>query len=268
MDMDTLIPLITSWGMRIVGAIVFMVVAFWIANRLQSFAKKRMDKAGVDSTLSDFGSSTMRWAILIMSGIAMLGIFGVETTSFAALIGAGGLAVGLAFQGTLSNVAAGVMLMLFRPFTAGDVISVAGQTGKVAAIDLFSTTMDTVDNRRIIVPNGAVFGTTIENITFHDTRRVDVNVGCDYSASIDETRAALVAAAATVDGVLAEPGAVAVLTGLGGSSVDWQLRVWCKTEDYFAVLEAATRAVKIELDAVGIGIPFPQMDVHVDGKLG
>ncbi len=268
MDLDTLIPLVTTWGMRVAGAIFFMVAAFWIANRIQSFSKNRMAKAGIDVTLSDFASSSMRWALLIMSGIATLGIFGVETTSFAALIGAAGLAIGLAFQGTLSNVAAGVMLILFRPFTAGDVITVAGQTGKVATIDLFTTTLDTVDNRRIIVPNGAVFGTTIENITYHDTRRVDVNVGCDYSASIDETRAALMAAAKTVEGALQDPPAQAVLMGLGGSSVDWQLRIWCKTEDYFAVLEAGTRAAKLELDAVGIGIPYPQMDVHLDGKLG
>ena len=269
MDTEKIAEYAVQYGGKVVVAIIFIFAAFWLAGKVQSALEKRLSARGIDATLSRFAGSAVRWMLLIAALVACLGIFGIETTSFAAVIASAGLAVGLAFQGALSNLAAGVMLILFRPFTAGDVVTAAGSTGKVDAIDLFSTTMDTVDNKRIIVPNSLVFGATIENVTFHDTRRVDVNVGADYGASIDETLTVLKAAAAKCPGILTGEGheVAAVLVELGGSSVDWQVRVWCNTADYFAVKHDLTREVKMALDAAGIGIPFPQMDVHLDGAL-
>jgi small conductance mechanosensitive channel len=202
-----------------------------------------------------------------MALLAALGMFGIRTTSFAAVIGAASLAIGLAFQGTLSNIASGVMLLIFRPFTVDDVINAAGITGKVIEIGLFTTAFDTLDNRRIFVPNALIFGGTIENVTFHEKRRVDVSVGTDYGADLDEVRAVLDAAVATVQGILDDPEPQVYLVELGGSSIDWSVRVWCVTDDYWEVRERTTRAVKIALDTASIGIPFPQMDVHLDGGL-
>ena len=223
-----------------------------------------MERAGVEPTLSQFLGAAARWLVLVLSFVAILGVFDVPVTSFAAVIGGAALAIGLAFQGSLANLASGVMLLIFRPFKVGDVISVAGVTAKVIEIELFSTTLDTPDNRRIILPNGSVFGSTIENVTYHPVRRVDVNVGVDYSAAVDATRETLAAAVADIPGQDEELEPQVVLGDLGDSAVNWQVRVWAPTEDYFAMKEAVTRAAKLALDGAGIGIPFPQMDVHVD----
>lgn len=159
------------------------------------------------------------------------------------------------------------MLLVFRPFKVGDVVSVAGITAKVVEIELFTTLFDTPDNRRIIVPNGQIFGSTIENITFHETRRVDVNVGTDYGADLKETRAVLERVAANVEGGLDDPAPQIYLTELAGSSINWAVRVWAQTPDYWAVRERITDEIKDALDDAEIGIPFPQMDVHLDGIL-
>jgi small conductance mechanosensitive channel len=249
------------------GALAFLVVSWMVAAWVGRTVRRGFIKASVDDTLGIFLSNAARWAILIMAMLAALGMFGIQTTSFAAVIGAAGLAVGLAFQGTLSNIASGVMLLIFRPFKVDDVINAAGVTGKVIEIGLFTTSFDTLDNRRIFVPNALIFGGTIENVTYHDKRRVDVSVGTDYGADLDEVRTVLERSIVSVDGILDEPESQIYLLELGASSIDWAVRVWCRTEDYWEVREAVTRAIKVELDTAGIGIPFPQMDVHVDGAL-
>jgi len=170
----------------------------------------------------------------------------------------------MALSGTLGHFASGVMLLIFRPFKVGDVINAAGVIGKVYEIELFTTALDTPDNRRIIVPNGSIYGATIENISHHPTRRVDVAVGVDYSADIDKTREVLDAAARSVEGILSDPPHAIVLGDLGDSAVNWTVRVWCNSADYWGIKEQLTRAVKQHLDQAGIGIPFPQMDVHLD----
>lgn len=257
-------PLLMTWGTRMVGVLVLLFVAWILAGWISRLCVRGMSKAQIDETLTRFVGSLVRWLIILLAMLACVGAFGIPTTSFAALIGAAGLAVGLAFQGTLSNFAAGVMLLVFRPFNVGDVINAGGQTGKVFSIQLFTVVIDTFDNRRIIIPNSAVFGSTIENITFHPIRRADVNVGCDYSADIDQTREILMAAAQGVDGGLDDPEPVVFLRGLGASSVDWSVRVWANKDDFGTVQQATIRAVKNALDAAGIGIPYPQMDVHLD----
>ncbi|PCI07235.1 hypothetical protein COB72_10665, partial [bacterium] len=160
--------------------------------------------------------------------------------------------------------------LIFQPSTnevLKDVANAGGTTGKVIEIGLFTTTFDTPDNRRIIVPNGAIFGGTIENVSFHDTRRVDVEVGTDYGADIDKTREILMATAKACENVLPDPGPGIVLAGLGGSSIDWSIRVWVNAADYWGVKDQLTRDVKYALDNADIGIPYPQMDVHIDGKV-
>ena len=263
---DTM-ALVTDYGLNALWALAVLFGGWIVAGWIGGAVRKACDKAKIDVTLGKFFAKAARWIILIMVVLACLGMFGVETTSFAAVLAAAGFAVGMALQGTLSNFAAGVMLLIFRPFKVGDVVCVAGHTGKVNEIELFTTTMDTPDNRRLILPNGAIFGASIENVTFHDKRRVDVAVGVDYSADIDKTRAVLTEAATGVTGRLQDEDPMVILAELGASSVDWSVRVWSKTADFFAVKEALTEAIKKALDQAEIGIPFPQMDVHVDGAL-
>ncbi len=179
---------------------------------------------------------------------------------------AAGFAIGLAFQGTLSNFSAGVLLLVFRPFKVGDLINAAGVMGKVNEIDLFTTTLDTPDNRRLIIPNSSISGGTIENVSYHKHRRVEVIVGVAYSASLDSTREALTAAAESLRHKLIDGegrGYAIILGTLADSSVQWKVRFWVATADFFLVTELLTQEIKRRLDASGIQIPFPQMDVHL-----
>lgn len=263
-DFAGLTDTIARFGLQLIGVLLLLAAAWIVARWARRATQKNLSKTRLDVTLTKFFSSMVGWLILIMAVIAILGIFGISTASFAAVIGAAGLAVGLAFQGTLSNFSAGVMLLTFRPFKVGDAVKVAGEIGKVDEIDLLTTHIDTPDNRRIVIPNSKIFGDTIETITYHPTRRVDVAVGTDYPADLDRVRAVLAAAAASVEGGLADPPPQVFLDSLGDSAIAWYVRVWCKTPDYFAVREALTRAIKKALDEAGIGIPFPQLDVHLD----
>lgn len=262
--LETLKLIATQYALKVLGVIILVIVAFWVARRVKQLIVRIAEKRSMDVTVGRFLGTLARWLVVTLAFIAALGVFGVETTSFAAILGAAGLAIGLALQGSLSHLAAGVMLLIFRPFKVGDYVEIAGDGGTVESITLFTTALDTLDNRRIIVPNGKVFGAVIENRTFHDIRRVDVNVGVAYGDDMQRTREILGRALAGVPGRIAEPASAAVLINLGGSSVDWQLRVWCKTEDYWAVREATTQAAKAALDEAGLSIPFPQVDVHMD----
>lgn len=270
MDLTTLdaslLEFLTGFVPKLVGVVLLLVVAWIIAGWAGRSVRKSIGTR-IDPTIASFFGSLAKYAILVMALLSCLQIFGVGTTSFAAVIGAAGLAIGLAMQGTLGNFSSGLMLLAFRPFKVGDVINTGGVTGKVFEIGMFTTEIDTFDNRRFTVPNGAIYGATIENITFHDTRRVDVAVGTDYPASISEARKVLLQAAGSVSGILPEPAPVAVLQELGSSSIDWSVRVWSNTADYWDVRQELTQKVKESLDAAGIGIPFPQMDVHIDGKI-
>lgn len=259
--------MIVSYAASAAGAIIFLFIAFIIAGWARRVTTGSLKRAKVDITLAKFLGVIVRWVIVILAIVASLRMFGIETTSFVAIIGAAGLAIALSFQGALSNLASGVMLLLFRPFKVGDVVSVGGNTGKVDEIGLTSTSMDTPDNRRIIVPNSDIFGATIENISHHMERRADVEVGIDYSADIDATRAVLQRAGESVEGRDPSKDVQVYLKGLGASSVDWVVRIWTTSADFWAVKERGVRAVKVHLDEAGIGIPFPQMDVHLDGRL-
>jgi len=256
--------MIVRYAPPIVGVLVLLLVAYIVSGWVGRLVARLLTRAKVQKTLSTFFGNCARWALMVLALVACLGVFGVETTSFAAVIGAATLAIGLAFQGSLSNLAAGVMLLIFHPFKVEDFIKVEGQLGTVKEISLFTTELDTVDNRRIILPNGKVFSSTIENFSFHEVRRVDVSVGVEYPADLDRTREVLTQAAAEVPGTLKDPPPQIILLSLGNSSIDWEVRVWTKGADYWTTLDATTRAVKMALDKAGLGIPFPQMDVHLD----
>ncbi len=256
--------LVQDYGMPLLWALIIMVVAFMLAGVANRGVRKSLARAKIDETLGRFFGKMAKYTVLILGVIVAMGKMGIEVTAFAAILAAAGFAVGMALSGTLGHFASGVMLLIFRPFKIGDVVNAGGVTGKVYEISLFTTAMDTPDNRRIIVPNGSVYGSTIENISHHGTRRVDVAVGVDYSADIDKTREVLDAAAKSVEGILTDPAHAIVLGDLGDSAVTWTVRVWCNAGDYWGIKELTTRSVKQHLDDAGIGIPFPQMDVHVD----
>ncbi|MCZ6837467.1 MAG: mechanosensitive ion channel [Planctomycetota bacterium] len=256
---EKLAPQLTTLMVVVVFLFFGWISSMWLARLTQ----RTLTKAKVDLTLTRFAGKAVKYAILLFVMLGCLSRFGIEMTSFAALIAACGFAIGLAFQGSLSNFAAGMMLLIFRPFKVGDFVDVGGQRGTVFEIGILATALDTSDNRRIIVPNSNVFGNIIENISFHDTRRVDVSVGVDYSADLDRTREVLADAIGLVDHILDEPESKVALTGLGASSVDWVVRVWVDAADYWTVRENLLRAVKMSLDQAKIGIPYPQMDVHL-----
>ena len=264
---DTWVLFWQSVGQPVLLAVVLIVAVLLIAGWVRRITERSLTRARVEQTLSRFLANVVKVLILVAGGIAILGTLGVETTSFAAALAAAGFAIGMALSGTLGNVAAGVMLLLFRPFKVGDAVTVNGVTAKVFQINLFNTEFDTFDNRRVIMPNSSVFGNTIENISHHATRRVDVTVGTTYSSDIDKAREVLMEAARSTEHILPEPEPAVVLTGMGASSIDWAVRVWVNAPDFWAVKDRLTRNVKVALDEADIGIPFPQMDLHIDGSV-
>jgi small conductance mechanosensitive channel len=263
-DPNKFIDPVIEYGPKVIGVLVALVLALMIAGWTERVVRVALERRSFDATLTRFFAKLARYFILIAAVLGCLGVFGIQTASFAAVLAAAGFAIALAFQGTLGNFAAGVMLLVFRPFKVGDYVEVNGETGTCEHIDLFTCEFRTLDNRRLIVPNGSVFGNTITNYTGYEVRRVDIDVGAEYSADVDATRAALEKAAAKVEGKLTDPPPQVFLKGLGDSSIDWQVRVWCKTPDYWDVWQATVRATKLALDEAGIGIPFPQRDVHFD----
>ena len=264
---DTWVLLWDSAGKRILLALVLIIAVFILASWISKLTGKAVRKAKVEETLARFLANLAKYIVLIAGGVAILGTLGVETTSFAAVLAAIGFAIGMAMSGMLGNIASGIMLLLFRPFKVGDVVDAAGVKGTIYEIGLFTTAFDTFDNRRIIVPNNEIFGGNIENVSHHATRRVDVAVGTEYSADIDTTRGVLMKAAKGTENILDEPEPMVYLNELGSSSINWAVRVWVNAGDYWAVKDALTRNVKYALDQAEIGIPFPQMDVHIDGGI-
>jgi small conductance mechanosensitive channel len=247
-----------------VAFIAILLVGRYLARWVRDLIRGGLDAPGADRTLTRFAGNFAYYGIFLLALFAGLETVGIETASFVAVLAAASFAVGLALQGTLANFAAGIMLLIFRPFSVGDYVDIAGETGFVREIQLFFTRMETRDNRLIIVPNSDIFGATIENIFANDEIRVDCDVGTDYPADIDDTRDVLLEAARSVDDRIEERGEQAALVELGGSSINWQVRIWATPDDYFRLKQELTRQVKYKLDEADIGIPFPQMDVHLD----
>ena len=261
--MKTVVAVISVWGVRVVGALAVLIVGRGIAAWARRAMRRGLERAQIDVSLIPFLSSLTYYVLLAVVIIIVLNLFGIETTSLIAVLGAAGLAVGLAMQGTLSNVAAGVMLLMFRPFRLGDYVEVAGSAGTVAEIGLFSTVLNTIDNTQITAPNSAVFGQTIHNYTANATRRNDMVIGISYSDDIGRAIDTIMKVLGADDRVLREPAPVVAVSALGESSVDLVVRPWCRREDYWDLRFALLRGIKEGLDAAGVSIPFPQRDVHL-----
>jgi small conductance mechanosensitive channel len=242
------------------GAI--LMAAVWVGGFVKSYiVGYSREYEDIDEMLFTFLGSIARYALLIFAGIFILARFGIQTASLVAVIGAAGLAIGLALQGTLANLAAGVMLVIFRPFKIGDFVELGGFSGTVKGVSLFTTELATPDNVQIILPNGQVFGAAIKNYSFHDTRRVDLVFGVSYGSNLKVAEEILRKLMDADDRILTSPEAFLKVTNLGDSSVDFTMRVWVDADDYWDVKFDLTRQAKDALDAGGIEIPFPTTTV-------
>ena len=259
------ISLLTTYGLDVIGAIAILVIGVWLAGRVQKLVRKGLTKSDrVDETLIGFFSSIARYLVLIVAGMAVLDRFGVETTSLVAVLGAAGLAIGLALQGTLSNVAAGVMLLIFRPFKVGDFVEAAGHAATIKELNLFFTVMATGDNVKIIVPNGQIWGSSLKNFSANATRRVDFVFGIAYDADIDKAMGLIRDIVADDERVHKDPEPFLVVSNLGDSSVDITVRIWTDAGNYWPVKFDTTKAVKERFDAEGVGIPFPTTTIYLE----
>ena len=265
MDTSNLLEnIILPWGIRIALALVIFYVGRIVVSMLVNVANKFMRNRDMDDILVKFLCSIMRWVLLLFVVIAALSQLGIDTTSLIALLGAAGLAIGLSLQSSLSNFASGVMLIVYRPFTKGDFVEVAGTSGSVDNISIFTTTLTTPDNKEVIVPNGAVLGNNITNYSARPTRRVDMVFGIGYDDDIKKAKELLEQIIAADERVLADPAPVVALGELADSSVNFLVRPWVNAADYWGVLWDTTETVKLKFDEAGISIPYPQMDVHLD----
>ncbi len=266
-SLDAAVETVTTFGaefgLKVLGALVLMVVGAWVAKRVRVGLQGQLGRSGLDATLVPFVAAMTYWGLMAFIVIAVIGILGVPTAQFVAVIGAAGLAVGLALQGTLSNFAAGVMLLVFRPFSVGHWVEVAGTAGTVREISVFSTVLHTGDNIRVTVPNSQVYGQTIRNYTANPTRRIDLVVGVGYGDDLGVARDTMLRVLTSDERVLEDPAPNVQVSDLGDSSVDFIVRPWCRTEDYWALRWDLVRRLKEELEAAGCNIPFPQRDVHL-----
>ena len=252
------------WGINIVMALAIFVIGRRISKILLAVVDKMFNKAGMDPMLVRFVHSILNALLLLFIIIASLDQLGVDTTSFIALIGAAGLAVGLALQGSLQNFAAGVMLIVFRPFKVGDFVDAAGVAGTIETIGIFTTTMKTGDNREIIIPNGSIYNGTITNFSARDTRRVDMVFGIGYDDDIRKAKEIMQSIIDADDRILKEPKPLIAVGELADSSVNFNVRPWVNSGDYWAVLFDLNEKIKLAFDDNGISIPYPQMDLHIN----
>jgi small conductance mechanosensitive channel len=254
------------WGINILMALAIFVIGRWISRFLVALISRLMKKARVDHMLVGFVTSIINAVLLLFIIVAALDRLGVNTTSFIALIGAAGLAVGLSLQGSLQNFACGVLLIIFRPFKVGDYIEAAGTAGVIEEIGIFSTRMKTGDNREIIVPNGAIYGGNITNYSARDTRRIDMVFGIGYGDDLKKAREIIQSILAADARILKDPEPLVAVGELGESSVNFNVRPWVASADYWAVRFDLNEKIKLAFDEAGISIPFPQMDLHLHEK--
>ena len=254
--------LLMSYGPKLLLAILTLIIGLWLINRVMKGLNQTLTSR-VDATLGQFVSSILSVVLKVVLLISVASMVGIETTSFIAVLGAAGLAVGLALQGSLANFAGGVLILLFKPFKVGDLIQAQGHTGTVKDIQIFNTILKTGDNRIVIIPNGALSNSSMININQETTRRVDFTFGISYNDDIDRARAALHFLANNDARVLANPSPLVAVSELADSSVNFTMRVWVNTPDYWGVYFDMHELVKKEFDAQGISIPYPQQDLHV-----
>ena len=251
------------WGLKVVAAIAIFLIGRWVAMGVRKGVNRMMEKAGTDPIIVGFVGSISYIALLAFVIIAALGQLGIQTTSFIAILGAAGLAIGLALQGSLANFAAGFLMIMFRPFRVGDFIEGAGVAGVVESIQIFTTTMKTGDNKTIIIPNAKLSSDNVINYSAKPTRRVDMTVGVAYDADLSHVRDVLKDIISKESRIHSDPEPLIAVAELADSSVNFVVRVWTDTGDYWAVMFAMNETIKNRFDAEGIGIPFPQRDLHI-----
>lgn len=257
------VQLLSVHGLNILIALFVFIIGKMVAKSLANLTEKLLNKAEVEETLAIFLRTVIYYILIAAVVIAALGQAGVNVTSFLAVLGAAGLAIGLALKDSLSNFAAGVLLILFKIFKKGDVVTAGGETGKVTAIKIFYTVLTTPDNKEITIPNSGVLSGSITNVTANDTRRVDLVMGIGYEDDISKAKELLTKIVTEDPRVLKDPAPQVEVSELADSSVNFVVRPWCKTEDYWGVYFAVTEKVKILFDQEGISIPYPQTDVHL-----
>jgi len=250
-------------GIKVATALAIFLIGKFVIRLAVGAIAKVMQKQDVDKTLETFICNLVRTALMVVVVIAAIGALGVETTSFIAIFGAAGLAIGLALQGSLSNFASGVLIVLFRPYKVGDWIEAAGISGSVEQVQILTTILKTGDNKQIIVPNSQIMDSIITNYSANDTRRVDMVVGVSYGDDLDKVRKTLEDLIAAEDRILPEPAPTIAVSALADSSVNFVVRPWVKSADYWGVMFDMTEAIKKRFDKEGISFPFPQQDVHL-----
>ena len=255
--------LIISYGMQLLAAIAIFIIGKWLAHMVTNAIVSAMNKKSVDQTISKFTGSLTYTVLLVFVIIASLGQLGIQTASFVAIIGAAGLAVGFALQGSLSNFASGVLLILFRPIRTGDFVEAAGEMGIIDEVGIFSTNMKTVDNKVIIIPNSNIMGGNITNYSMESTRRIDMVIGIAYDADIRKAKQLLADIISKDERVLKDPEVTIAVAELADSSVNFVVRPWVKSDDYWPTKFDLLETIKLRFDEEGIAIPFPQMDIHV-----
>ncbi len=261
--MDSAVPLVTTYGMRIIGAVLILIIGRILSNILGSLVSKALTKGKLEPSLVGFLVSLTKIAVIVFSVIAALAKFGVETTSFVAVLGAVGFAVGFALQGSLGNFAAGVMILLFKPIKVGDLVETSGFLGTISEIGLFVTIMNTLDNRRIIIPNGKLTSDVINNVNANGLRRVDMTAGISYDDDMNLAKRLCMEVLEKHPHVLKEPAPAVAISEMGDSSVNLVVRPWTNPDYYWDVHFDVTQGIKEAFDANGISIPFPQRDVHM-----
>ena len=257
------LKLLTIYGLKVIAAVIVFVVGRWVAKGLTKFAEKLMNRRQVDPTIISFVTHLTYIALLIFVVLAALGQLGIQTTSFIAVIGAAGLAIGLALQGSLANFAAGFLMLIFRPFKVGDYIEGAGTAGTVEAIQIFTTQLRTPDNKTVIIPNGALTADNIINYSTKGTRRIDLVFGIGYGDDIDHAKNVIMEVLDKEERILEDPATTIGVIELADSSVNFAVRPWVRADDYWSVYFNLTENIKKSFDSRGISIPFPQRDVHM-----
>lgn len=260
---NTLQPLLAQYGLTVLGGLAVFVIGFVVAKAVRGSTRKGLARSRMDPILIPFVSGLVYFGLLAFVVLAALNIVGIPVTSFVAVVGAAGLAIALAFQGTLSNLASGVMILTFRPFDVGDFVEIGGTAGTVKEVGIFSSTLATPDNVKVIVPNSQIYGETIKNFSGHPTRRIDLEVGVGYDDDLDVAIETIQAVLSAEDRVLSEPEPVVAVSEMAGSSVNLVVRPWVEGSDYWATRWALTKTLKKRIEAAGLNIPYPQRDVHL-----
>ncbi len=267
MDFDKMLDTVVQWAstysMKLLAAILILIIGRWVARKIARLLARVLEKNGIEVTLTGFLENITYYAMLVLVLIAAAGQLGINTTSFLTIVGAAGLAIGLALKDSLSNFASGVMLVLFRPFQVGDVVNAAGVSGKVERINIFNTVLNTPDNQKVIVPNSSITSDVITNITANPTRRIDLVAGIGYEDDIAKAKKVLNEIVQSDDRILKDPAPQIAVSELADSSVNFVVRPWVKTDEYWDVYFDLTEQIKLRFDAEGISIPYPQQDLHL-----